>query len=444
MINYILGHGLEFREYVQSYTNASFLLSDRYQDTEDLDGLFSGYDPVTASYDPSSWAYDSIAAEERQRRPGQGAVRALPARRRAARSSKALPARSPPTPRWKIRAACSRCSSGTSPATPRRWSSGCAGCRSRRSCRYAGPGPDLRPGAHRRAGLQRRLDPAHRGPAVHPGRLDHPAAAGQHRPPGRRHLRAARPRQHPGIDRHPDPVQPAARLPADGRHHAQRPAPLPGHRGRRPAEGLLAQRRHVLHLAAQGVLGRRRDRGQRLLLRLPAPDQRGPRHLPHRDGHGRREGVRVLPARPEPGGRVGARPAAAARPGQTGLAGGARPDHDRERHVLAGRPGDRDRRDRARGSARPRCSSCPPPPTPRRSGTFTQTQRMLQWRDQAVDPAGDQRSDLWFAYHLGRRLGQKLAGWPTTGTGPCSTWPGTTAPTGTSRPPRTCSAGSAA
>ncbi len=64
VINYILGHGLEFREYVQSYTNAAFLLSDRYQDTEDLDGLFSGYDPVTASYDPSSWAYDSIAAEE--------------------------------------------------------------------------------------------------------------------------------------------------------------------------------------------------------------------------------------------------------------------------------------------------------------------------------------------------------------------------------------------
>ena len=35
---------------------------------------------------------------------------------------------------------------------------------------------------------------------------------------------------------------------------------------------------------------------------------------------------------------------------------------------------------------------------------------MLQWRDQAVDPAGDQRSDLWFAYHLGRQLKQKLAG----------------------------------
>jgi formate dehydrogenase major subunit len=45
-----------------------------------------------------------------------------------------------------------------------------------------------------------------------------------------------------------------------------------------------------------------------------------------------------------------------------------------------------------------------------KSGTFTQTQRMLQWRDQAVEPSGDQRSELWFFYHLGRRLKEKLAG----------------------------------
>ncbi len=65
VINYILSHGLEFREYVRAYTNAPFLLSERYQDTEDLDGLFSGYDPATASYDASSWAYESIEAAGR-------------------------------------------------------------------------------------------------------------------------------------------------------------------------------------------------------------------------------------------------------------------------------------------------------------------------------------------------------------------------------------------
>ncbi len=37
-------------------------------------------------------------------------------------------------------------------------------------------------------------------------------------------------------------------------------------------------------------------------------------------------------------------------------------------------------------------------------GTFTNTQRLLQKHDKAADPPDDARSDLWFSYHLGRRL----------------------------------------
>ncbi len=44
-----------------------------------------------------------------------------------------------------------------------------------------------------------------------------------------------------------------------------------------------------------------------------------------------------------------------------------------------------------------------------KEGSFTNTQRMLQWHHQAVEPAGDARSDLWFTYHLGRRIREKLA-----------------------------------
>ncbi len=44
-----------------------------------------------------------------------------------------------------------------------------------------------------------------------------------------------------------------------------------------------------------------------------------------------------------------------------------------------------------------------------KEGTFTQTQRMLQWREKALDPPGDCRSDLWFSYHLGRIIREKLA-----------------------------------
>jgi formate dehydrogenase major subunit len=45
-----------------------------------------------------------------------------------------------------------------------------------------------------------------------------------------------------------------------------------------------------------------------------------------------------------------------------------------------------------------------------KNGSFTNTQRMLQWHHLAVEPGGDARSDLWFYYHLGRIIRQKLAG----------------------------------
>jgi formate dehydrogenase major subunit len=37
-------------------------------------------------------------------------------------------------------------------------------------------------------------------------------------------------------------------------------------------------------------------------------------------------------------------------------------------------------------------------------GSFTNTQRLLQQHDKAADPPGDARSDMWFSYHLGKRL----------------------------------------
>jgi formate dehydrogenase major subunit len=57
VINYILEHGREFREYVVPYTNASTIVSDDFRDTEDLSGLFSGFDPESRTYDVTSWQY---------------------------------------------------------------------------------------------------------------------------------------------------------------------------------------------------------------------------------------------------------------------------------------------------------------------------------------------------------------------------------------------------
>src|SRR3954447_2683697 len=45
-----------------------------------------------------------------------------------------------------------------------------------------------------------------------------------------------------------------------------------------------------------------------------------------------------------------------------------------------------------------------------KKGSFTNTQRLLQWRNKAVEPQGDCRSELWFMYHLGNKVREKLAG----------------------------------
>ncbi|GAB3133062.1 molybdopterin-dependent oxidoreductase [Tsukamurella serpentis] len=57
LINHVLTEEKYFREYVVAYTNAATLIVDEYGDTEDLGGLFSGFDPQTGRYDPSTWAY---------------------------------------------------------------------------------------------------------------------------------------------------------------------------------------------------------------------------------------------------------------------------------------------------------------------------------------------------------------------------------------------------
>ncbi|MBN9520014.1 molybdopterin-dependent oxidoreductase [bacterium] len=45
-----------------------------------------------------------------------------------------------------------------------------------------------------------------------------------------------------------------------------------------------------------------------------------------------------------------------------------------------------------------------------KEGSLTNTQRMLQWHDRALDPLGDSRSDAWFLYDLGKRLKELYAG----------------------------------
>jgi len=64
VVNYILENERWFDEYVKHYTNAPVIIDERFRDTEDLDGLFSGFDPDKRVYDTSTWHYAGMEIQE--------------------------------------------------------------------------------------------------------------------------------------------------------------------------------------------------------------------------------------------------------------------------------------------------------------------------------------------------------------------------------------------
>ena len=60
LVNYVLEHEKYFKEYVVHYTNASALIEKGFQDTEALDGLFSGWDPEKSKYETDTWQYQGV------------------------------------------------------------------------------------------------------------------------------------------------------------------------------------------------------------------------------------------------------------------------------------------------------------------------------------------------------------------------------------------------
>ena len=222
IINYVLENELDFRDYVVNYTNAATIVSDKFEDADDLDGLFSGFDPETRTYDPTSWQYD-VRGRRRRAAPLAGRQlrrprRAPRHRRRAAARVARLAGERAPAARRDAAAPALRLPGAQAPLRalhPRGRRAGLRRLPGRLPRGVPGVDGELRSRAHHRAGLQRRLDPAQRRRAVHPRRRDPPAAARQHGPPRRRHHGAARPREHPGLDRHPDAVQHPPGLPAD-------------------------------------------------------------------------------------------------------------------------------------------------------------------------------------------------------------------------------------
>jgi formate dehydrogenase major subunit len=60
VIRHILENERYFEEYVKTYTNAPAIITEEFQDTEDLDGLFSGWDPEKHTYDITTWRYEGM------------------------------------------------------------------------------------------------------------------------------------------------------------------------------------------------------------------------------------------------------------------------------------------------------------------------------------------------------------------------------------------------
>jgi len=57
LVKYIIDNELYFKDYIVNYTDAAFLVDPNFKDTEDLGGVFSGYDPKKKKYNKSTWKY---------------------------------------------------------------------------------------------------------------------------------------------------------------------------------------------------------------------------------------------------------------------------------------------------------------------------------------------------------------------------------------------------
>lgn len=66
LINYVLANDRWFREYVLAYTNATTIVTGEYRDAEELDGLFVGFDPATQTYDPERMRWNYASDDSKQ------------------------------------------------------------------------------------------------------------------------------------------------------------------------------------------------------------------------------------------------------------------------------------------------------------------------------------------------------------------------------------------
>jgi formate dehydrogenase major subunit len=71
IIRYVLEHDKWFRDYVLNYTNASTIVTDEFEDTEDLGGLFVGLDEERSAYENDTWQYEGFQSHPEEQEDQQ-------------------------------------------------------------------------------------------------------------------------------------------------------------------------------------------------------------------------------------------------------------------------------------------------------------------------------------------------------------------------------------
>jgi formate dehydrogenase major subunit len=61
--NYIIQNDRYFHDYVVNYTNAPAIIDDGFLDTDELNGIFSGWNKDDGSYDSKTWRYKDVSVE---------------------------------------------------------------------------------------------------------------------------------------------------------------------------------------------------------------------------------------------------------------------------------------------------------------------------------------------------------------------------------------------
>ena len=442
VVRYILDNELDFREYVLSYTNAATIVSEEFSDTEDGDGFFSGFDPETGTYVQDSWQYEGNegssgsghTAKERDSASGlehesHGAQ--VDGDTRAGRDV-AAPALRLPDPQATLR-----------PLHP---GDGRAGLwHPAGQVPGVGPGVDgeLRPGAHRMliysvgwtqhsVGVQ----------YIRTGAIIQLLLGNMGRPGGG--VMALR--GHASIQGSTDIPTLFNLLPGY--------LPMPHHADHPTFDEWVDSIRHPGQKGFWGNAGS----FAASLLKAYWGDAATPEndycygYLPRMTGdHGTYQQVlNMIDGKIKGYFLLGQNPAVGSAHGRAQRLGMANLDWlvVRDLFMIESATFWQNGPEVATGEIVPEeCRTevffLPAASHVEKEGTFTQTQRLLQWREKAVEPPGDARSELWFFYHLGPQAAREAGRLDRCrATVRCSTSPGTTPRTvrTRSRAPRRCCA----